>query len=152
MRSLTPVRAVSTTFVRFQRGNGSHCRECLRAHYSPSSARKVLSKNFKIFANFLTPQCVLLSNLLANVGLSEFSFGASVQCFPYGQVSYANPWAQGVMPISRPVPIMERSSPPGFCTCDAWPYSEKTSRARCHLDIGLFLFRPRCLHRLCVGS
>jgi len=36
---LTPVHAVSSTFVRFQWGNGSHCRECLKAHYSPSIAR-----------------------------------------------------------------------------------------------------------------
>ncbi len=39
MRSLTSVRAVSTTFVRFQWGNGSYCRECIRADYSPLAAR-----------------------------------------------------------------------------------------------------------------
>jgi hypothetical protein len=54
--------------------------------------------------------------------------------------------------ISRPVSKMERRSPPRFCACDAWPYSETTSRARCHLDIGLFLFPPRCLPRSWVGS
>lgn len=45
MRPLTSVRAVSTTFVRFQWGNGSHCRECLKAHYSPLAARASLPQN-----------------------------------------------------------------------------------------------------------
>ena len=91
--------------------------------------------------NLLVPCCVSLSNLLANAGLSKFRSGASVPCASYGQVSYANPWVQGAMSINRPVPIMERSSLPRFCACDAWPYSEKSSRARCQLDIGLFCSR-----------
>jgi hypothetical protein len=45
MRPLTSVRAVSTAFVRFQWGNGSHCRECLKAHYSPLAARASLPQN-----------------------------------------------------------------------------------------------------------
>ena len=93
--------------------------------------------------NLLTPHCVSLSNLLAIAGLTTFRFGASVPCVSYGQVSYANPWVQEAMSIIRPVPIMERSSPPRFCARDAWPYSEKSSKARCHLDIGLFSF-PLC--------
>ena len=84
-------------------------------------------RNLEFAANFLTLQCVSLSNLLANASFTTFKFGASVPCVSYGQVSYANPWVQGAMSINRPVPIMERSSPPRFCTCDAWPYSEKTS-------------------------
>ena len=32
-------QAVSTAFVRFQWGNGSHCQECQKAHYSPSAIR-----------------------------------------------------------------------------------------------------------------
>jgi len=117
-----------------------HLQNCPAGLEKQSAQRSpnVSQRNPQIFANFLTLQCVSLSNPLANAGLTGFKFGASVQCFPYGQVSYANPWVQGVMPISRPVSKMKRRSPPRFCACDAWPYSEKPPKPGVTATSGFF--------------
>lgn len=48
MHPLTPVRAVSTTVVRFQWGNGSHCRECLKAHCPPPGPPHGLDSQLKM--------------------------------------------------------------------------------------------------------
>ena len=99
----------------------------------------------KSSANQLILVCVSCCTPMGECRFSESEVWSFSQCVSYGQVSSTHLWVRRVLPIGRSASSMKRRSLIRFCASDAWPYSEKASKARCHLDIGLLSFPPQCL-------